>query len=278
MDFSRFVNAYYGHGANFDKDSKSDLSTVALVDRKFLEKVWTWLTRNPEILVGADRKANGLSLSEVESRNASTNLSQQGRSIDDASPVPLDRAHRDSPGGTSTAKKRNKASTHVHSGNPLAELRLYTTVERRWQAIAGHSPDKVKIPSMDFACLSIIAAHREQGILQPDLVIISGQDKRSVPERTRRLHVGGYISKTGVLVRGFHTSKLILSRYVQKSPQGNDAAGGLNGADDIVRNGDDSTEMEVDLDVLQRKLVDILRNAKIITRRELKDKMVRRYN
>ncbi|KAL9587530.1 MAG: hypothetical protein Q9203_003482, partial [Teloschistes exilis] len=273
LDFSRFVNAYYGQGANFDKDSKSDLSNVALVDRKFLEKVWTWLTRNPEILVGADRKANGLSLSEVESRNASTNLSQQGRSIDDGSPVPQDRVQRDSPGCTSTAKKRNKASTHVRSSNPLAELRLYTTVERRWQAIAGHSPDKVKIPSMDFACLSIIAAHREQGILQPDLVIISGQDKRSVPERTRRLHVGGYISKTGVLVRGFHTSKLILSRYVQKSPQGNDAVGGLNGADDIVRNGDDSTEMEVDLDVLQRKLVDILRNVKIITRRELKDKM-----
>ncbi|KAL9582984.1 MAG: hypothetical protein Q9212_002980, partial [Teloschistes hypoglaucus] len=272
-DQAGFVNAYYGQGANFNKDSNSDLSNLALVDRKFLEKVWTWLTRNPEILVGADRKSNGLSLSEVESRNASTKSSQQGRSIDDASPVPQDRVHRNSPGRTSTAKKGNKPSTHAYSTNPLAELRLYTTVERRWQAIAGHSPDKVKIPSMDFVCLSIIAAYREQGILQPDLVIISGQDKRSVPERTRRLHVGGYISKTAVLVRGLHTSKLVLSRYTQKSPRGNDAASGLNDADDIVRNGDDPTEKEVDLHVLRRRLVDILRNTKMITHREIKERM-----
>ncbi|KAI4197262.1 MAG: hypothetical protein LQ350_006035 [Teloschistes chrysophthalmus] len=273
MSLHPFVNAYYGQGSNFDKDSNSDLSNAALVDRKFLEKIWTWLTRNPEILVGPDRKANGLSLSEVESRNASTKLSQQGGSIDDASPVPQNRVHRDSPGGTSSGKKWSKPSTHAYPTNPPAELRLYTTVERRWQAIAGHSPDKVKIPSMDFACLSIIAAYREQGIMQPDLVIISGQDKRSVPERTRRLHVGGYISKTAVLVRGFHTSKLVLSRYTQKSPRGNDAASALNGADDIVRNGDDSTEKEVDLDVLQRRLADILRNTKMITHREIKERM-----
>lgn len=92
-----------------------------------------------------------------------------------------------------------------------------------WHAVAGHGPDFGKIKSLDFVCLSIIAACGPKGILQHDLTRISGQDKRSLPARTDRLRNSGYIEKNRVCVqlsnpkRSMHTSQCILKRFVNSN-------------------------------------------------------------
>ena len=101
------------------------------------------------------------------------------------------------------------------------EVRLYTSESRIWQTITGHEPDFTRIPSLDFVCLSIIAACGPKGIAQNDLIRISGQDKRSLPMRTDRLQKGGYIIKRPVSIVHnkviMHTSLLTLKRFAESS-------------------------------------------------------------
>jgi transcription factor C subunit 3 len=97
--------------------------------------------------------------------------------------------------------------------DPKKGVRLFVSEERTWHAVAGHGPDLKKIPKMDFILLSIIAAQKAKGILQGDLVRMSGQDKRSVPSRTDRLAERGYIEKRLVKLRGAKTSLLIHHGY-----------------------------------------------------------------
>lgn len=91
--------------------------------------------------------------------------------------------------------------------------RVYTTEERVWQAIAGHAVDHNRIPRFEFECLSLIAAYGPAGVLQPHVVHVSGQDKRSVPKRTDALAEKGYIFKESVIGAGTKTSLLKLKRY-----------------------------------------------------------------
>lgn len=104
--------------------------------------------------------------------------------------------------------------------NAQYEIRLYTSEKRMWHALTGHGPDVVKVKPLDFDCLSIIARCGAQGILQHHLTRLSGQDKRSLPSRTDRLHEGGYIIKEQIAVREgkaglLHTSRCILKRFAQ---------------------------------------------------------------
>ena len=98
-------------------------------------------------------------------------------------------------------------------------IRLYTSRNRMWHAITGHGPDETRVKVFDFACLSVIAAHGPKGILQHNLISITGQDKRSLPSRTDRLRDGGYIVKkpeitwVGEPRRRLHTSRCTLARY-----------------------------------------------------------------
>ena len=100
-------------------------------------------------------------------------------------------------------------------------IRLFTSESRIWRTIAGHEPDYTRIPGLDFICLSIIAACGPRGIPQNDLVRISGQDKRSLPMRTDRLHKNGYIIKRPVTIIHnnalMHTSLLTLKRFAESS-------------------------------------------------------------
>ena len=94
-------------------------------------------------------------------------------------------------------------------------LRVYTTQGPMWHALTGHGPDTNKVPGMDFALLTIIAARRHKGVVQGDLIRLSGQDKRSVPARTQRLHDRGYIEKCvvpGTVRTGFCTLKKFVNR------------------------------------------------------------------
>ncbi|KAL9606842.1 MAG: hypothetical protein Q9179_000050 [Wetmoreana sp. 5 TL-2023] len=280
LDFVNFVDAYYGQESGSSGQLPTNGSKNTPVDRKLLEKVWLWLARHPEIQVGADRRANKLSLSEVERRNASLGAYQQVATVAHVPPTSQQPPPMNSPSVATSAGKGNMTSKHktssrgnkAPSSHPESSLRMYTTTGRRWQAIAGHAPDPIKIPGLDFACLSIIAAHRERGVLQPDLVRISGQDKRSVPERTRRLQEGGYISKIPVLVNKAHTSKLTLKRYVTSAVR-NDAAELVSNADQTLQGLKNSMGNVIDFQALQHKIFDILREVKLITLNELKDRM-----
>jgi hypothetical protein len=61
--------------------------------------------------------------------------------------------------------------------------------------------------------LEVIAAHREQGLLQPELTKITGQDKKSIAGRTTYLKNMGYIEKAHVLTRSMNTSRLTLTKF-----------------------------------------------------------------
>ncbi|KAH7113755.1 hypothetical protein B0J11DRAFT_619202 [Dendryphion nanum] len=94
--------------------------------------------------------------------------------------------------------------------------RMYISQNRTWLAIAGHPMDLGRLPSMSYTLLSIISAHGANGILQPDLSKLSGQDKRSVPGRTDRLKQAGYIEKKPVQSHKFRTSLCVHKRFVNQ--------------------------------------------------------------
>ena len=176
-DVTRFARAYYaphGHG-NFS--GAKGAGAVQEIDERFQTRVWKWLTKHPDIQVRA---------TSIDSNNVGS------------FPNPSSASHF--PGETSTSNSQ--------------QLRAYACQERMWYATAGHGPDPARIPPMDFTCLSVIAAHRERGILQPDLVKTTGQDKRSVPKRTQRLQDGGYIVKIPVASGSTRTSRLVLKKFI----------------------------------------------------------------
>ncbi|KAK6432583.1 hypothetical protein LTR95_011243, partial [Oleoguttula sp. CCFEE 5521] len=118
--------------------------------------------------------------------------------------------------GDDIASSSDKSSAWTVSTNLLQKygnLRLTTGETRIWQAIAGHGPDYKRLPLMEFELLSIIAAYGAKGIFQPQLVRVSGQDKRSVPMRTDRLTKKGYITKESVIALKVKTSLLKLTRF-----------------------------------------------------------------
>jgi transcription factor C subunit 3 len=95
--------------------------------------------------------------------------------------------------------------------------RLYASQSRVWQALTGHGIDLKKVPSMEFVLLSLIAARGAAGITQPELINISGQDKRSVPKRTDELARKNYIAKISVQANKMRTSLCIHAKFVSQN-------------------------------------------------------------
>ncbi|KAL8698632.1 MAG: hypothetical protein Q9224_001765, partial [Gallowayella concinna] len=277
-DFIDYVKTYYSAAECTAEGLPNPVTQKPLFDRKLLEKVWAWLCQHPEVQIGANGKDYRLSLSEVELRNAKT--AKHKAPHDKASPT-LQVSKITTPSKSLTRKQKKSpanASSAVQDdallGQGPSEIRIYASIERRWQGIAGHAFDPVKIPHLEFACLSIIAAHREQGIMQPELIRVSGQDKRSVPQRTQRLVEGGYISKVPVLINKSHTSKLTLKRYINKKPPKHDAdIDTAQRPDMVLPSVGTSVENPVDFLALHQRIFDILRVAKLITCTELKDRI-----
>ncbi|KAL8795708.1 MAG: hypothetical protein Q9182_007498 [Xanthomendoza sp. 2 TL-2023] len=276
-DFVNYIKKYYSAAECTTEASPSTVAQGALIDRKLLEKFWGWLCQHPEIQIGANGKETKLSLSEVELRNANT--AQHTTSHDEASPT-LQVTKIPTPSKSSARQQRRSpanASSTVQGDTLLGRLpteaRIYASIERRWQAIAGHAFDPVKIPQLDFACLSIIAAHREQGIMQPELIRASGQDKRSVPQRTQRLVEGGYITKVPVFVNKVHTSKLTLKRYSKKLSKHDADVRTSHGPVMVLPSVGTSVDNPIDFLALHHQIFDILRATKLITCTELKDRI-----
>ena len=205
------------------------------LDRPYQEQVWRWLTRHPEISVGNDGEGDQMSLSDVEAHNkpAHQEVVKGNEEMDRLPYTPTVSSNYAADSSTSNAGLENTqtgqyeqskpSSSHFHiSTQPppprVSLLKVYASQDRRWYAAAGHGPDLERIPALEFACLSIIAAHGSNGILQPDLVKISGQDKRSVPVRTQNLHNKGYIVKKAMLFAGNRTSKCTLKRFANDAP------------------------------------------------------------
>lgn len=92
--------------------------------------------------------------------------------------------------------------------------RLFASQSRIWQALTGHGIDLKKVPMMEFVLLSLIASHGKDGVTQPDLTIMSGQDKRSVPHRTDELCRKGYIEKRPVQSGKLRTSLCVHKKFV----------------------------------------------------------------
>lgn len=182
-----------------------------------------------------------------------------------------------------TAKVRQKKKILSNqTSSEEQELRLYTTEDRMWHTLTGHGPDVSKVPPHDFTCLGIIAAHGPNGIIQPNLVKISGQDKRSVPARTQRLCDNGYIIKRPTQAEGSRTSLCILKRFAVESRPPEQALA-LEWAGPSLGWVDPTATLtlhpcfrsgETDLFALSGAIFNILREIKIIAREDLKGRLV----
>ena len=301
----RYIDQFYNEkhdeqplGAeDADNDVLLGAEEKPLIDRSFKEQVWKWLTAHPEIWVGRDGFGNGMNLNEVEDFNNSLTRSElPGSSLEqlnsDGISVPSHgQTDRTDSGQASShlqaiitnagVSNSTVSSTRIH---PKAALRIFTSKERMWYAAAGHAPDLEKIPDMEFICLSIIAAHRDKGIMQPDLVRITGQDKRSVPGRTQSLHDKGYIVKSPIRFGPLKTSLLVLKRFAsitakkQDESQHDEADEEVNVAQSRNENAPQDLHSRSKVFRVEpqiREMFIILRDVKIITWDDLKRKLVR---
>lgn len=277
----------------------SELKTNARIDRPFQERIWQWLVRHPECRLGLDKKGRLMTLSEVEQFNYDflrqkdaesekdppTNDSQQNSShniFPHRAEVASNVSSTKLPASETAKVRRRKNISGKPTSSEEQELRLYTTEDRMWHTLTGHGPDVSKVPPHDFTCLGIIAAHGANGIIQPNLVKISGQDKRSVPARTQRLCDNGYIIKRPTQAEGSRTSLCILKRFAVES-RPHEPALGLKWAGPSLGWVDPTATLtlhscfrsgETDLSALSSAIFDILREIKIIAREDLKGRLV----
>ncbi|PYH96196.1 TFIIIC transcription initiation factor complex subunits Tfc3 [Aspergillus ellipticus CBS 707.79] len=229
-DILSFIDTFYAKAA---QDASGRTHTV---DRRFQEKVWAWLMKNPEVSVGKDRAGNHLSLHEAERR---TSRQPDTEVVEDA--------------------------TQGGSDAPDS-IRVFVSKERTWLAVTGHEPDESKVLPTEFALLSIIASRKQNGIVQTELVKASGQDKRSVPKRTDLLYKKGYIEKRAIQVKSARTSLCTLRKFLapEQTLKDRQADQGAEGAKE---------ENMIDFREFNENLFQILRQYKIISRNDLKEKL-----
>ena len=266
-DVLGFINKFYTNINDDQPSSENDLGPAGghgspTIDRAFQEQVWKWLTRHPDVLVGKDRSGNKMSLTAAEAQYTNETAMATPGALKD-------------PSMSSTLFEHTEKRPRLHSENspvmaaePSNPVKVYVTEERVWLAICGHPKDLAKVFENEFVLLSVIAAHRESGILQGDLVKESGQDKRSVPKRTDLLRDKGYIEKRNVQLRGSKTSRLVLRRF------GSTVTNELSTTMPVWVNPNGNAENEsVDFHILIRSLFAALKEKSMITREDLKTEL-----
>lgn len=136
------------------------------------------------------------------------------------------------------------------------------------------------MPNAVFKCLEVIGKHREQGLIQPDLTKITGQDKKSIAGRTTLLKEMGYIEKVAVLAKNMNTSKLTLTKFAhlrdKKLAQDRKDDGGIKGNSASGKGSERWTGETIHLESLIRAIIVELKNAKngVVQRGDLKKKLV----
>lgn len=313
-DIFSYVQAFYNDDANAATEASTidahDRSVYRhTVDHAFQEKVWKWLTGHPDVYVDRNQKGIRLTLKEAEALSSPISIeneahhglsdSQQKRSSgsgfgDRAPSVQAEKTltavegkdtltgtlpfgdQRDSVTAPARAIVDDLVSSTSHSQDPKT-LRVHVNEERMWYAVAGHAPDFSRMQRLDFMLLSIVAAHREKGILQPDLTRISGQDKRSTPVRTQRLHDRGYIEKKKVQTKGQATSLCTLRKFVASTSKTASDPTGIT--EEVIRRDTSVTkagaqEELIDVKAMLRRMFDILNEVNIVTHLDLKRQLV----
>ncbi|KAH8725878.1 hypothetical protein GQ44DRAFT_749344 [Phaeosphaeriaceae sp. PMI808] len=140
--------------------------------------------------------------------------------------------------------------------------RLFASQNRIWQALTGHSMDLKKVPTMEFQLLSLIASRGEEGITQPELTHLSGQDKRSVPHRTGELARKGYIAKNPVQAGKARTSLCVHIKFITQT---HFTSSGV--VEDVFREGTFVASSFVHL------LYNTLRDAGVVPTREIRQRL-----
>ncbi|XXH00535.1 hypothetical protein Hte_006883 [Hypoxylon texense] len=204
-------------GAAHPHDTLRNRAGSGSYDIAVASRVWRWLVVRSDVSVGTNRKFNHLSLDEILAYPEEEDLLPS-----------TDNAEESSNQTPTPAQDRQPTSTGRRELGPAAQKyrpRLHVSEICQWQMLAGHAPDLKRIPVFEWKALVDIASVREKGILQGDLVRLSGQDKRSLPTRTDALARKGYIIKQPIILRGCRSSKLWLSRYAESAKVNRD---GLN--------------------------------------------------
>ncbi|KIV87639.1 hypothetical protein PV11_03171 [Exophiala sideris] len=208
-EIASFATSFY-KPANDENESHIPDDTSATnvtVDRRLLERIWTWLGRHADVSIGDGNRYNQTSLSQV----ALEFPGYLDAALNNDTTQPIDKLP--DPSNPENASESPKAKTGKRRTRAVEGPRFRVTEERVYQAICGHLPDIAKVGPLEFDLLSHIAVTRSAGILQGELVRASGQDKRSVPKRTDALQRKGYILKEVVYQRGTRTSRLSLKKF-----------------------------------------------------------------
>ncbi|KAI1414372.1 hypothetical protein F5Y13DRAFT_197844 [Hypoxylon sp. FL1857] len=202
------VGAHSGEGRKPDgvsnSDSGSPIQQATSDYSHFMgSKVWGWLVARPDVSVGTDRQFNHLSLDEIL---ALPEEEDDLPSLEDA------KASKNQVPTPSNNPQRSSRSAREPAGAiPKYRPRLHVSEEHF-----------KRVPLFEWKALVDIASTREKGILQGDLVRLTGQDKRSLPTRTDALAKKGYIIKQPIILRGCRSSKLWLTKFADSARQGRD--------------------------------------------------------
>ncbi|KAI1753629.1 hypothetical protein F4782DRAFT_497086 [Xylaria castorea] len=187
----------------YDSDVKSQQAS-GRHDLAVASKVWKWLADRSDVSIGVNRVCNHLSLEEVLALPEEEESSSSGAAV----------ASSDKPGVNTQVPPRPRPNPRVSKEEaPKVRPRLFVSEERQWRTITGHGPDLKRVPLFEWRALVDIASVKEKGILQGDLVRLTGQDKRSLPTRTDALARKGYIIKQPIVLRGGKSSKLWLAQF-----------------------------------------------------------------
>ncbi|KAI1266633.1 hypothetical protein F5Y18DRAFT_382108 [Xylariaceae sp. FL1019] len=177
-------------------------------DLAVASKVWSWLVGRQDVSVGVNRQFNRSSLEEVLAMPEEPDAASSAQTD-----TPTD--------GTSTSSAQTKilvpACSVSKDDSAAVRPRLFVSEDRLWKTLTGHGPDLKRVPLFEWKALVDIASVKATGILQGDLVRLTGQDKRSLPTRTDALARKGYIIKQPICVRGFKTSKLWLVKFAENA-------------------------------------------------------------
>ncbi|KAI1635299.1 hypothetical protein F4809DRAFT_460687 [Biscogniauxia mediterranea] len=216
------IRAFYRDGQGIDAGSDVTLRgkgpEIEPDDLVVASKVWRWLVARPDVSVGVNRKFNHLSLEAVlglpedEDDQALPDLGPTSSKV----PAKPSRAGQSDPG---------RVSRNSGKGLDNYRPRLHVSEERQWRILTGHGPDFKRVPAFEWRALVDIASVKEKGILQGDLVRLTGQDKRSLPTRTDALAKKGYIIKQPILLRGCRSSKIWLAQFAEKAREDADRDG-----------------------------------------------------
>ncbi|KAI0389775.1 hypothetical protein F5Y17DRAFT_106632 [Xylariaceae sp. FL0594] len=195
-------------------------------DLAVASKVWRWLAARSDVSVGDDRQFNHMSLEDVLALPEEPDAIETGGN-DETSGKPTSKT----PKATPKASKPASKSKGAHRGEPkevtvpTVRPRLHVSEERQWRAITGHGPDLKRVPLFEWRALVDIASSKKKGILQGDLVRLTGQDKRSLPTRTDALARKGYVIKLPIVLRGGKSSRLWLAQFSEYAKDDQESEG-----------------------------------------------------